>query len=79
MRKLPQSMCRRMQQTSRDEQADSRMFPIVEVGTWALTESALQKLPNLDWTQRESVKANLRRKVRRLLALNGYPPHLSWT
>jgi hypothetical protein len=29
------------------------------------------------WTQRESVRADLRRKVRRLLAMYGYPPDLS--
>jgi type I restriction enzyme R subunit len=37
----------------------------------------VKKLPKLDWTQRESVRADLRRKVRRLLALYGYPPDLS--
>ena len=37
----------------------------------------VRKLPKLDWTQRESVRADLRRKVRRLLALYGYPPDLS--
>jgi type I restriction enzyme, R subunit len=34
-------------------------------------------MPKLDWTQRESVRADLRRKVRRLLAMYGYPPDLS--
>jgi type I restriction enzyme R subunit len=34
-------------------------------------------MPKLDWTQRESVRADLRRKVRRLLASYGYPPDLS--
>lgn len=37
----------------------------------------VKKMPRLDWTQRESVRADLRRKVRRLLALYGYPPDLS--
>ncbi|HEX3149665.1 MAG TPA: type I restriction endonuclease subunit R [Gemmataceae bacterium] len=37
----------------------------------------VKKMPKLDWTQRESVRADLRRKVRRLLALYGYPPDLS--
>lgn len=37
----------------------------------------VKKLPKLDWTQRESVRADLRRKVRRLLAMYGYPPDLS--
>ena len=42
----------------------------------ALTE-LVKKMPKLDWTQRESVRADLRRKVRRLLAMYGYPPDLS--
>jgi type I restriction enzyme, R subunit len=33
----------------------------------------------LDWTQRESVRADLRRSVRRLLAKYGYPPDLAET
>ncbi|MCF5144398.1 HsdR family type I site-specific deoxyribonuclease [Pseudomonas sp. PA-6-1D] len=37
----------------------------------------VRKMPRLDWTQRESVRADLRRKVRRLLAMYGYPPDLS--
>jgi type I restriction enzyme, R subunit len=37
----------------------------------------IRKMPKLDWTQRESVRADLRRKVRRLLAMYGYPPDLS--
>lgn len=41
-----------------------------------LTEM-VSDLPKLDWTERESVRADLRRKVRRLLALYGYPPDLS--
>jgi type I restriction enzyme R subunit len=41
-----------------------------------LTEM-IKKMPKLDWTQRESVRADLRRKVRRLLAMYGYPPDLS--
>jgi len=41
-----------------------------------LTEM-VKKLPKLDWTQRESVRADLRRSVRRLLARFGYPPDLS--
>ncbi|MEM6552944.1 MAG: type I restriction endonuclease subunit R [Planctomycetota bacterium] len=41
-----------------------------------LTEM-IRVMPKLDWTQRESVRADLRRKVRRLLALYGYPPDLS--
>jgi type I restriction enzyme R subunit len=34
-------------------------------------------MPKLDWTQRESVRATLRRNVRRLLAKYGYPPDLA--
>lgn len=37
----------------------------------------VKSMPKLDWTQRESVRADLRRKVRRLLAMYGYPPDLS--
>ncbi|WP_456405994.1 type I restriction endonuclease subunit R [Thiolapillus sp.] len=37
----------------------------------------IKKMPKLDWTQRESVRADLRRSVRRLLAKYGYPPDLS--
>ncbi|MDB5987143.1 MAG: type restriction endonuclease, partial [Nevskia sp.] len=37
----------------------------------------VKRMPKLDWTQRESVRANLRRQVRRLLAKYGYPPDLS--
>lgn len=41
-----------------------------------LTEE-VKRLPKLDWTRRESVRADLRRRVRRLLAKYGYPPDLS--
>ncbi len=41
-----------------------------------LTEM-VKRMPKLDWTQRESVRADLRRSVRRLLARYGYPPDLS--
>ena len=41
-----------------------------------LTEM-VRNMPKLDWTQRESVRANLRRNVRRLLAKYGYPPDLA--
>jgi len=37
----------------------------------------VRNMPKLDWTQRESVRADLRRKVRRLLAMYGYLPDLS--
>jgi type I restriction enzyme R subunit len=37
----------------------------------------VKTMPKLDWAQRESVRADLRRKVRRLLAVYGYPPDLS--
>ncbi len=37
----------------------------------------VKRMPKLDWTQRESVRADLRRKVRRHLAMYGYPPDLS--
>lgn len=41
-----------------------------------LTEM-IKKMPKLEWTQRESVRASLRRNVRRLLAKYGYPPNLA--
>ena len=41
-----------------------------------LTEM-VKDMPKLDWTQRESVRASLRRNVRRLLAKHGYPPDLA--
>ena len=41
-----------------------------------LTEM-IKNMPKLDWTQRESVRASLRRNVRRLLAKYGYPPDLA--
>lgn len=41
-----------------------------------LTEM-VRRMPKLDWAQRESVRASLRRNVRRLLAKYGYPPDLA--
>ncbi|MGD9583091.1 MAG: type I restriction endonuclease subunit R [Lysobacterales bacterium] len=41
-----------------------------------LTEM-VKNMPKLDWTERESVRASLRRNVRRLLAKYGYPPDLA--
>ena len=37
----------------------------------------VKTMPTLDWTERESVRATLRRNVRRLLAKYGYPPDLA--
>ena len=37
----------------------------------------VKQMPRLDWTERESVRAGLRRGVRRLLARYGYPPDLA--
>ena len=37
----------------------------------------IKDMPKLDWTHRESVRASLRRNVRRLLAKYGYPPDLA--
>ena len=34
-------------------------------------------IATLDWTQRESVRADLRRNLRRLLVNYGYPPDQS--
>ena len=41
-----------------------------------LTEM-VKNMPKLDWTHRESVRASLRRNVRRLLAKYGYPPDMA--
>ena len=41
-----------------------------------LTE-IVKNMPKLDWIHRESVRASLRRNVRRLLAKYGYPPDLA--
>lgn len=38
-----------------------------------LTET-VRKNTTIDWTSRESVRANIRRMVKRVLRLNGYPP-----
>lgn len=37
----------------------------------------VKRMPKLDWMKRESVRASLRRNVRRMLAKYGYPPDLS--
>lgn len=37
----------------------------------------VKNMPKLDWTKRESVRAGLRRNVRRLLAKYGYPPDVA--
>ena len=37
----------------------------------------VREMPKLDWTQREWVRADLHRNVRRLLAKYGYPPDLA--
>jgi len=37
----------------------------------------VRRMPKLDWTERESVRAGLRRHVRRLLAKHGYSPDLA--
>lgn len=37
----------------------------------------VREMPKLDWTERELVRAGLRRSVRRLLAKYGYPLDLS--
>lgn len=41
---------------------------------WKAADALRRKF---DWTQRESVRASLRRNVRRLLARYGYPPDLA--
>lgn len=54
---------------------------VMQIDTLRLMARELTKMikrkPKLDWTERESVRADLRRTVRRLLAKYGYPPDLS--
>ena len=54
---------------------------LMEIDTLRLMARELaeivKRMPKLDWAQRESVRAGLRRSVRRLLAKYGYPPDLS--
>jgi len=35
---------------------------------------AIRSSVTIDWTQKESVRANMRRKVKQLLRKHGYPP-----
>jgi len=35
---------------------------------------AIRSSVTIDWTQKEAVRANMRRKVKRLLRQHGYPP-----
>ena len=44
---------------------------------WEQPVEMIKEMPRLDWTERESVRASLRRSVRRLLARYGYPPDLA--
>ncbi len=37
---------------------------------------AVRNSTTIDWTIKESVKSALRRNIRRILRLNGYPPDL---
>ena len=45
-------------------------------GSSTTTLKRLRKNTTIDWTLKESVKANLRRLVRRILNKYGYPPDL---
>lgn len=38
--------------------------------------STVRKSTTIDWTIKESVQADLRRKIRRVLRKSGYPPDL---
>jgi hypothetical protein len=55
---------------------DRRQVVLEPTFSRELTEM-VKNMPKLDWTQRESVRASLRRNVRRLLARYGYPPDLA--
>ncbi len=44
-----------------------------------LSDRIKSKKASLDWTQRESVRADMRRTIRRLLSKYGYPPDLQET
>jgi type I restriction enzyme R subunit len=61
------------------DEAHRSQYGFVDGGARMARELAemVRKMPKLDWTQRESERADLRRKVRRLLAMYGYPPDLS--
>ena len=58
---------------------DSLQLVMADIFDSELDASAelVKKMPKLDWTQRESVRAGLRRSVRRQLTKYGYPPDLS--
>lgn len=47
--------------------------PTLKLIARQLSESIKRKA-TLDWTQRDTVRADMRRTVRRLLAKYGYPP-----
>ena len=53
------------------ELGDDKLKKIAHDLVWSVRGSV-----TIDWNYRESVKAGLRSKVRRLLVINGYPPDL---
>lgn len=53
------------------ELGDEKLKKISLDLVWSVRNSV-----TIDWTHKESVKAGMRSKVRRLLAINGYPPDL---
>ena len=53
------------------ELGDEKLKKISVDLVWSVRNSV-----TIDWNHKESVKAGMRSKVRRLLAINGYPPDL---
>lgn len=53
------------------ELGDEKLKKIAHDLVWSVRSSV-----TIDWRYKESVKAGLRSKVRRLLVVNGYPPDL---
>ena len=53
------------------ELGDEKLKKISVDLVWSVRDSV-----TIDWNHKESVKAGMRSKVRRLLAINGYPPDL---
>ena len=53
------------------ELGDEKLKKIAHDLVWSVRSSV-----TIDWRYKESVKAGLRSKIRRLLVINGYPPDL---
>lgn len=59
-------------ESAREVMQDEVLFSIAQELT-----RIVRKMPKLDWSERESVRATLRSRVRRLLSRYGYPPDLA--